>query len=133
MINLLHLDPHFFLEYLDEKYNDLDYSKLNQKDYPCKLVFNRKDESGFQVKDDLHDFFCMYPPEDWLVADCDVFDSLFDYDCEVSIMYVPLWQDYNKYCGEDESNMLRFLNRLKISAFRDGNPLTKTIMFFVLG
>ena len=114
------------MEYLDEEYDDLDYSKLNQKDYPCKLVFNRKKEGGFQVKDGLHDFFCMYPPEYWLVADC-VHQKI------VSLMYVPLWQDYNKYCGEDESNMLRFLNRLKIPAFRDGNPLTKTIMFFVLG
>lgn len=103
------------MEYLDEEYDDLDYSKLNQKDYPCKLVFNRKDEDGFQVKDDLNDFFiCIHQKI-------------------VSLMYVPLWQDYNKYCGEDESNMLRFLNRLKIPAFRDGNPLTKTIMFFVLG
>ena len=52
------------MEYLDEEYDDLDYSKLNQKDYPCKLVFNRKDEDGFQVKDDLNDFFYMYPSED---------------------------------------------------------------------
>jgi hypothetical protein len=42
-----------------------------------------------------------------------------------------LWMDANKFDGEDESPMLKVLNSMKSSYYK--NPLSKSLIYFIAG
>ena len=124
-----------------KKYTLLDPSDLfdhdilneNQDTYPWHLVhdydYYGEKCSGFIMEDDFKELSYMCPPEQWLVADCDLHYQ----NVNISIGYVTLWSDWFSYDDENESSVLRILNRFKKEVLKKGNILTKTIMFFVEG
>ena len=117
---------------LDDEKVTLDI--LKQKKYKFKLNYSDKEiEEGVLVNDRLEHLFSQCPPEYWLLNDCKIDKGLFSYEYMLYIDYFAVWNDWNKYDGEDESNLLRALNMMKIEFFKDCNELTKDLMFFILG
>jgi hypothetical protein len=49
----------------------------------------------------------------------------------VDMSFIMLWMDYNKYNGEDETPMLKVLNSMKSSYYK--NPLSKSLIYFIAG
>lgn len=111
--------------------------KKMQKEYPCKLMYDVDDgssykRSGVQCNDKFYTLDGIFPSHDnWLVVDSELANSSTGLQCTVTIEYLRIWMDWYKYSGEAEYNIIRMLKRLKLSAFKDGNDLTKTILYCV--
>lgn len=121
--------------YFDGYHADLEL--LKQKKYHLELVYNDDEYKEGVInytisKDDVYELEHQFPQEYWLIYDSKVNDS-WGYEYELYIKYSPVWMDIDKIDSEDESNLLRILNKMKITTFKDCNELTKTLMFFILG
>ena len=139
-INKTLIDFYNKFDFIPNRYFEGDYADLEllkQKKYHLELVYNDNEHKEGVInytisKDDVYELEHQFPQEYWLIYDSKVNDS-WGYEYELYIKYSPVWMDIDKIDSEDESNLLRILNKMKITTFEGCNELTKTLMFFILG
>ena len=123
-----------FLTYLIDDSNYAgDYDFLNHLDsnqFKMELVYNydkENNQSGILVNDSFNELDVGYYTEDWFSFE----DNMGN--VEIHIHYAMIWFDVNKIVAEDETTLLWFLNKFKVSYFQDCSDLTKSILFYITG
>ncbi len=87
--------------------------------------FSKKDEiytiivGSAENTEDFH-YFPLY----WLISDKRIYNNTTIYGATIL-----LWIDCNKYCGEDEYNMLRVINELKTKYYQ--SKLSKALIYYI--
>lgn len=66
-----------------------------------------------------------YPYQFWVLTS-EIEDKYY-----VDMKFIMLWTDFSKFNGEDETEMLRILNNMKSSYYK--NPLSKSLIYFIAG
>lgn len=117
-----------------KEYGKLDFSSKDfcQEKYPLKLKnMNNYGKKRLQVVGTgncLNDMEQFSEPA-WLYER----NSIFGWGEKYRLRIIPaaIWIDCDKWCGEDETNMLLTLNTMKISYFK--NPLSKNLFYYIFG
>lgn len=111
---------------------DLKSENFCQEKYPLKLKYvDEYGKENLRVVGDfnyLNDMESFYDPT-WLYRHSDLFG--FDEKYKIRIVPAAIWIDYDKYSGEDETNMLLALNLMKNSYFKA--PLSENLFFYIFG
>ncbi len=127
--------PRHILDWLSDEPIKLD-KNFNQNNYPITLTYDYekkyKGTEGLILQNEFLGFERQFPPEYWIIYDAEL-PRYYNHNYKIEIEYITIWSDLDKYVGEDESNMLRLLNKFKTKVLAEENPLIKNIMFFISG
>ena len=107
--------------------DDIKSQRFNKKNYPITIE-SRNEVFYVKGKKEEQEWFCEPYNNYWLLWKLD--DSVLS-DIEIYIGLIPLWQDANKYCGEDANKMLYIINTFKNNYYK--SKLAKSFIFFILG
>lgn len=67
-----------------------------------------------------------YFPAQWLLDNDEFLRNV-----NIYVYYIPMWIDISKYCGEDESTMLRVINGMKTKYYK--TELSKAFVYRIIG
>lgn len=109
-----------------------DFDKINIE--LCKYGDNLKFEDENRLKE--NDYYIK--SEDSYITEVNSFPYQFwvlDKEVKtryyVNMYFMMLWSDCDKYCGEDETQMLSILNNMKSSYYK--STLSKSLIYFIQG
>lgn len=104
-------------------------NEFNKKDFPLTISNKKINEENiiYCIQSDYGEKLNYFAsPEYYLFENQDYKKNI-----EMDLYFINLWQDFNKYDGEDETKMLEIIN--KMSRFYYKNPLSKNMLFYILG
>lgn len=118
--------------------NETDLELLKQKKYHIELNYNDDEYKEGVInytlsKDEVYLLERQFPQEYWLIYDSGVNGNSDYCDYGLYIEYSNIWVEISKIDCENESNLLYFLNKMKVAMLKECNELTKTLMFFISG
>ncbi len=112
------------------------FENILSDNYKFKIVYNYENYgrscNGVLINDEFYNFDSGFYEETWLYKDCNL-SSFFGYDVQMTIEYLPIWQNIDKINIENETVLLSLLNKFKIKNFSDCSDLTKSILFYISG
>lgn len=100
-------------------------SKDFNENYPLTCILNKDGNCIIEGTDEDEIiesglFFPLY----WMVNDDYLRDNI-----KIRVIRIPLWMDFNKYDGEDSTQMLRIMNHMKLKYYN--NELAKALIYYV--
>jgi len=115
----------YFFEQLF-RFQEINIEDFDKERYPLKLTVDNNHYSLINSKNNsyISEFYAYENSECWMLENEFLIQNL-----QINISYIPIWMEFNKYAGEDETNMLYFLNYFSRDKFK--NPLFKDILFFL--
>lgn len=121
--NVLYL--HNILSELKEKNIDIDSNEFIEN-YPFEAKINDNGAYFIEMNGKVLEENNLFYPLDWLIKEKRLFKNV-----EIYASVTVLWIDEDKYDGEDETNMLRVINNMKVKYYN--TPLSKAFIYYVLG
>lgn len=120
----------FYNQKIDVLSDEFNKIKIELNKYGDDLEFENQnyiteDEYYIKSKDSYIKEANSFPYQFW-VLDNDVRKRYY-----VNMDFIMLWLDYDKYDGEDETQMLRILNNMKTSYYK--SVLSKSLVYFIRG
>lgn len=98
----------------------------NRENYP--IEFKKDNENDYHLitnLDDIKESRPFYINNFWLLPwGQGIIGKVF-----VAMRVIILWMDFNKYCGEDETYLLKVMNEMKRSRFK--TKLSGSLVFFI--
>ncbi len=103
--------------------------EFNKKDFPLTISNKKRNEENiiYCIQSDYEEKLNYFiSPEYYLFENYEYKKNI-----KVDLYFINLWQDFHKYDGEDETKMLEIIN--KMSRFYYKSPLSKNMLFYILG
>ncbi len=103
--------------------------EFNKKDFPLTISNKKRNEGNI-----IHCVQPGYEEEMYYYASPEYYlfeNQKYKKNIKIDLYFINLWQDFNKYDGEDETKMLEIIN--KMSRFYYKSPLSKNMLFYILG
>ena len=133
-------DCDYLLEYLFNNCN-IDYENFNQENYPIKLSEITKEDKPWP-EDTIGEMCIRREDGDYRMNEYYFYSEgiwLFDNyklkrKYKISMSYILLYAEIDKFFSEDESGVLEILNTLRVGYFKDSdNELAKTLTYLIYG
>lgn len=112
-------------EELKEKNIDIN-SKEFMGSYPLSVKVDEKGKYFIETNTEKIEEDYPFHPFYWIIDSDRLYKNI-----EINAAIILLWIDENKYCGEDETNMLSIINNMKARYY--SSPLSKALVYYISG
>lgn len=110
-----------------EKENKTIYDKEFIEKHPLEINIDEYGKYYIEInEDEMLEEEYLYGPLYWLITDKRLYKNV-----DIYAKGIILWNDWNKYSGEDETPMLCIINNMKAKYY--SSPLSKTLIYTVFG
>ncbi len=104
-------------------------NKFNKKDFPLTISNKKRNAENiiYCVQSDYEEKLNYFTsPEYYLFENYE-----YKKNVKIDLYFINLWQDFDKYDGEDETKMLEIINKMSRLYYK--SSLSKNMLFYMLG